>query len=273
MKLYLAGQFYPKHAPGLGDLDGLRFLVSYAYMHDPQTRAVVDWCTEHGYPLFLDSGAYSADTLGSEISLEEYRDHCLEHADRYETIAALDVIGDARASRRNWEAMRDAGVDCIPTFHAGEPWDDLVELLEATDHIALGGVARRVYLGNQSRVMAWIARCFRTVEEVRPGARVHGFGMTSTRIMASFPWDSVDSTSWLAARRFAVGFWRDGARIRQFRRGEEGRVPPEVAERFLSLTVGAPGGNSLRYAPLLVNNARVLTEWVSDLNRFQELTT
>lgn len=267
MKLYLAGQFYPRHAPGLEDLDGLRFLASFHYMDDPQTRAVVEWSTEQGYPLFLDSGAFSAYSLGAEVRLDDYLGYCLEYGDLYEAIAALDVIGDWRASRANWEAMREAGVDCIPTFHVRAPWDELERLAGETDYVALGVAGMQ---GRRKKVMAWLAKAFATIRDANPECRVHGFGLTSPDVMRCFPWYSVDSSAWLAARRYAVGFLGGPGRWRQFRRGD---VPedPRDAEEMLGRMVGAPGGNSLRYARMLVHNARVMLEWVDDLNRAQEV--
>jgi hypothetical protein len=271
VKLYLAGQFQPEHAEGLEDVPGLRFLVSYHYLEARDTRALIAWCEEHGFPLFLDSGAFSSSNMGATIPLEEYVEHCQEWAGRYEVVAALDVIGDPKASRRNWEAMREAGVDCIPTFHVGSPFEELESLARDTDHLALGGIARRV-TGRKVATLGWIGKCFKTAQAVNPGVKIHGFGMTSVEVMARFPWHSVDSTRWLTARMFGSGFWRDGARIRVYWQGNQEKVPAYIRDRFLHMGLGDKSEGTKRYGPLLVNNARVFTQWVRDMGEFRSMT-
>lgn len=147
-------------------------------------RLVRSWC--------LDSGAFSAFNAGMPIGLEDFTSFALQVCKSPRPPAevfALDVIGDHEASLRNAYAMKAAGVDVIPTFHIGEPWEVLDEIAENFDKIALGGVAK-VVLPVRKR---WIIQCF---ERVWP-KKIHGFGIVDHRICNHVPFHSIDATTWV----------------------------------------------------------------------------
>lgn len=267
MKLWLAGDFNPDANPGLEAVPGARFLVSYHYVSrdGSQGQRTVGWAARHDIPLFLDSGAYSALTLGAEISLDDYVEYCREHGARYEHIAALDVIGDWRATARNHEAMRQAGIDAIPTFHVRAPFEELARLVRENGYVALG------VAGMQSRhrkVMAWLARAFRVVRDTDPTTRIHGFALTGQAVIRSFPWYSVDSTSWFVGRRYGTVLMREGRDLVKVQRRDV-RQGNRHAERALGL-LPDPRQRTLAYAKLNVHNARTMIEWVEELNRWRE---
>lgn len=149
----------------------------------------------------LDSGAFTAKQAGKEIDLQEYIDFCkkLRSSNRPPTaMFALDVIGDWRASLVNTEAMWKAGVEAIPCWHAGEPWEVLVEMCRQYPRIAVGGT---VGLHTSER-----RRIFESVFAKVWPARIHGFGVHTEELLASFPFDSCDSSSWNAGQQF--GRWK-----------------------------------------------------------------
>src|SRR5687768_9801946 len=78
----------------------------------------------------LDSGAFSAFNSGAKIELAAYTDFCAERLasdPKLSEVFALDVIGDWRAGRRNVDEMWRRGVPAIPCYHAGEPWEVLLD--------------------------------------------------------------------------------------------------------------------------------------------------
>lgn len=61
-----------------------------------------------------------------------------------------------------------------------------------------------------------IAECFR----VNAGrSRFHGFGATGLDLMQSFPWESIDSSSWVMPQKFGVVTLFDGRRLRRAKYG------------------------------------------------------
>jgi hypothetical protein len=146
----------------------------------------------------LDSGAFSVFNSGKTIKLEEYIAACREVQDDAKIIFGLDVIGDAPATRRNVEEMHAAGIDAVPTFHYGSPWEHL-EWCAQFPRLALGGVAR---LKSIPTKVAWLSECFARVWP----KKIHGFGIVGDDPTSRLPFTSVDASSWMSPRMF--GTWR-----------------------------------------------------------------
>jgi hypothetical protein len=154
--------------------------------------------------LFLDSGAFSAFTKGVEININDYIDYIKRYKKYIDVYANLDVIGDAEGTLVNQKKMEEAGLSPMPCFHAGEDWSYLDYYIKNYDYIALGGVAQ---LGRKAEL--WMEYCFNMVCDQPsrlPKCKVHGFAVTSTKLMFKFPWYSVDSTSWVMTSRMGSVF-------------------------------------------------------------------
>lgn len=172
-------------------------LVSYWYLkgfqHDQASIACRNWV--------MDSGAYSAKNSGVEIDLQAFIATCKEltAADPLLTECfGLDVIGDAKETRKNVERMWKAGVEAIPTYHRGEPEEYLQHYAKNYPKIALGGVADLRGAAKSN----WIQQCFARVWP----KKIHGFGVSGEADILAAPWHSVDSTSWVSPHLH--GNWR-----------------------------------------------------------------
>jgi len=163
--------------------------------------------------LFLDSGAFSAFTKKVEIDIQEYIKYIKENKKYINLYANLDVIGDAEGTLKNQKIMEKAGLSPIPCFHAGEDFSYLDHYIKNYDYISLGGVAQ---LGRRAGV--WMEDCFDRIcgDDGIPRVKVHGFAVTSLKLMMRFPWYSVDSTSWVMTSRMGsvyVPIFRNGEYI------------------------------------------------------------
>jgi hypothetical protein len=177
----------------------VRILLSYFYFRDKDLDEVVEVFQGIPVEIFADSGAYSAATSGSTIKAEEYIEWVERWQHRITVCAAPDVIGDAVATERDTNLMLKAKLKTtvLPVYHVGEPWEYLEKWSRECDYIALGGM---VPYSMQPRFLrAWCKKAFKVM---KPGTKVHGFGMTSWDKMIEFPWHSVDSSSWTSAVRF-----------------------------------------------------------------------
>lgn len=164
----------------------------------------------HRFKFFLDSGAYSAWSQGTEIDLEEYCAFIRANIDLIEVYACLDAIPGAPgraatiqerqdAAERTWQNylfMKNEGLDPLPVYHYGEDMRFLERMLDyGCEYIGIGGL---VGIPGPSRQL-WLDRVFTrlTDDKGQPLVKTHGFGMTAVPLVFRYPWYSIDSTTWI----------------------------------------------------------------------------
>jgi len=152
--------------------------------------------------LFLDSGAFSAWSKNIEINLQDYIDYIKKVEHIVEVYATLDVIGNPEKTYENQLEMERQGLNPIITLHKGEDMKWLKLYLDRYDYIALGGIAGGVTAVD---IETHLNKCWEIICDTpdrKPRCKVHGFGLTSLRLITRYPWYSVDSTSWVMTSRF-----------------------------------------------------------------------
>jgi len=179
-------------------------LESYHYV---DKQKYVDEMRADNAKVFLDSGAFSAFTLGVEIDLPTYCDYIKRNGDiiRVEDGAVmasvLDGIGDPLQTYRNQMSMQELGVRPLPCFHYGEDNRYLEYYVKNYDYITLGGM-----VGKSSDVLIrWLDKLwdeYLTDSSGKPRLKVHAFGITAIPVMQRYPWYSVDSSSWIQSAAF-----------------------------------------------------------------------
>jgi len=207
MRLYIAGMYTNGTADRQGRLftelmndderrivNAVRYqLESYHYVKNEERVQVM---RRDGAKVFLDSGAFSAFTLGKEIDLDAYCRYIRDNRDIIDVASVLDGIGDPLKTYQNQCAMEANGVDALPCFHWGEDERYLEYYIEKYPYITLGGMVPHSSQENRQ----WLDHIFSKYicdANGRPKLKVHGFGMTSIPLMTRYPWYSVDSSSWV----------------------------------------------------------------------------
>ena len=174
----------------------LRCLLSYYYYQKVDVGEMFDSASP-APSIMADSGAFSATTLGAPISLEGYVQWVRRWGHLFDHYSNLDVIGDAEATLANQKRLEDMGLRPLPVFHVNEPWEYLENYLETYDYVALGGLVP--YRLTPKALMPWLIKAFKMLPT---GKGYHGFGVSGWTVMKSFPWASVDSTSWSIGYRY-----------------------------------------------------------------------
>jgi hypothetical protein len=196
-------------------------LLSYHYFK--KKAELVKSYIAKGYDIFIDSGAFSAETKGVPINIDEYCEFLINTG--VGTYAGLDVIGNAKATMGNVRYMEERyKLTPIPTFHLGGDLEDLYKILQDKkpngtlpryDYIALGGLVF------SSNIMRYCDEVWSIILKEAPGIRVHGFGMTNVELMERYPWYSVDSSSYKGGRRFGrIQILWDGFNFKTFQEDE-----------------------------------------------------
>lgn len=168
-------------------------LESFHYVNK---QAKVDLLRQDAQRVFMDSGAFSAFTLGSTINIKEYCDYLQRNADIIEVASVLDGIGDPLKTYENQCIMESTGVRPLPCFHFGEDERYLEHYIANYEYITLGGMVPNTTDQNKM----WLDHVwskFLCDANGKAKLKVHGFGMTSVSLMKRYPWYSVDSSSWV----------------------------------------------------------------------------
>lgn len=216
MHVYMAAVYSNNYMPGqnryvkLNDRERQavteipHILESYHYVGRQQ---YVDAMRNNHAKVFVDSGAFSAYTLGVDIDLPTYCDYIRRNLDiiRVEDgsvmASVLDGIGDPLKTYRNQLAMEALGVRPLPCFHAGEDERYLEWYIQNYEYITLGGM-----VGSSTKQLCiWLDRIwdrYLTDGSGNPRIKVHGFGITAIQIMERYPWYSCDSSSWIQTAAF-----------------------------------------------------------------------
>jgi hypothetical protein len=175
-------------------------LVSYHYFKSYNLDRFV------GLRVIGDSGAFSALHQGAEITTAQLSAWAKKWSHRLCWVAALDVIGDADATRRNWHEMVELhGVPGVPTIHFGSDpalMDYYAE--RGVDFIGLGGMVGRA----APKQMRWLVQVFKYAREHHPAMRFHGWGLTHAKAL-QLPFFSVDSSGWGGGYRYGRLTLRD----------------------------------------------------------------
>jgi hypothetical protein len=180
-------------------LAGRSALVSFAFMRPGSflSAASVAKLCEVCPRVVLDSGAFSAWKQGTPIDLGAYLAHIEEHGHRYAWIAALDAIGDWRASVANWSAMldrlpADLAAKVVPVFHEGEPMSVLETYCDRAPFVGLGRTDGRKDDPKELKLTkAFYDACFNEREHA-----YHAFGCSNPNAIELYPFKSFDSTTW-----------------------------------------------------------------------------
>lgn len=179
-----------------------RVLLSFHFFRKEGPEVIRRLFGDQPVDVFADSGAYSAFSSGASISVEEYGEWLKVWAPVLTCAAALDDITSPQKSWDQTEKLRTLvgdKVEIIPIYHSlDRDWSWLVRMQDAEYEYV--GVSPIGWLyGSPKMMKAWFAKCFALRRE---GVKYHGFGVTSIRSLATFPFWSGDSSTWTMVTRY-----------------------------------------------------------------------
>jgi hypothetical protein len=176
-------------------------LFSYAYLRFDLAGNFIRYRKKFGLEIMLDSGAFTVmmsqkGLAVKPLDLNDYICFIKKYKAELFSYASLDVVGDPEQSFRNYVSMREAGLDPMPIYHLGDPYEYLEKYLTYEPSlIGIGGV-----LKVKSKVTR--KKLLEDLFEKYPTAAYHGFGIVDQNLY-SRPWHSVDTAAcFVAPRKF-----------------------------------------------------------------------
>lgn len=214
MRLHLATQGHRKLHKVLEEFNVKNILISYAYVSKVQDLLKLHetWWPE---ALIIDSGAFSVWTKGRTINIQDYIRFCKEVKQVVPEkvklhFVNLDVLPgkfgerptieqreeSAIAGYTNLKIMQQEGITPIHVFHQHEDFKWLKLIMKELPYIGISP-ANDVSMKEK---MAWLDKVFTIT---RDKIKTHGFAVTSHNQILTYPFYSVDSSSWNAGARYA----------------------------------------------------------------------
>lgn len=178
----------------------------------------------------LDSGAFTASTLGKEIHLDDFARFVREVGPYIHAAFNLDVIGDQARSDENYKRLNEQtpGVTIIPVWQKNDSaFKGLEDFLELSPYVALGGL---VTLGGTAPVgglkasRRGLQALIRQFCKRAKSRQIHLLGVSNINTLRMVYPTSSDSTSWLGPSKF-------GGSARYAHRGKLNYFDPYTATR------------------------------------------
>jgi hypothetical protein len=207
-QMILSGRFMVELLPEQG---AVSHLMSYAYK---ETERMWTPAWEACRPnVHIDSGAFTAWSIGKLITPEEYAEWALDFERRWRPrmnsleFISLDVIGDQEGTWRNLDRLRSLGLNPLPVVTYGASMADIDRAMDQSDYMALGGLVP--YVRRPPTLRSWLDACFCRVMLRRKATgimpKLHLLGVTTDWVLKRYPCFSSDSSSWVQGLRFSGG--------------------------------------------------------------------
>lgn len=197
MKLFLAGtagdeKLIKKCTP-------LYVLESFYYFKTWQT-----YLLENCKDFLLDSGAFTF--IGShkgKADFNDYVDRYIKFINEYDIkhFFELDIdviVGYQEVLQIRKKIEQQTMKKCIPVWHRSRGKEEFKRMCEEYNYVALGGLAIKEIKPKEYEFLHWF-----TNYAHEHNCKIHGLGFTSNKAV-QYNFDTVDSTSWLQARKFGV---------------------------------------------------------------------
>lgn len=185
------------------------FLISYFYIRDKHLNFIKKYRGLFN-KIILDSGAWSSFNNGKTIDVYLYNQFIKTYGKLFTSCVALDVIGNAEESYKNYMVQKKAGLDVIPVFHPIFESDEWLEkYIKETSYIGLGGMASKDI--NRELQQRRLEEVFYRLVEFRPNIyyKTHGFGIGSKGLVQRYPWFTTDSSVIIQLITRGRVYWKD----------------------------------------------------------------
>jgi len=200
----------------------------------PKLQEAYDVCRKNKIGIMFDSGVVSWRThratlrkLGKDISklpdektfIKLYVDHVKKHRTEWDKIGkgmdsmyfTIDLERNAEDIFQRHYRIEDMGIKPVPVFH-GDSSLDILRRYRDNGCTLIGLASWRTIRTQQKQFRAYFDACFNLGEKI--GMRYHGLAMTAPWLILTYPWYSVDSSSWSRVAGYGSVMWFDETKNR-----------------------------------------------------------
>lgn len=218
----------------------LNILASFAYIGKDANfeKEVFEAHKRRDINLMIDSGAFTKHNAKGNfdfLTLDSYCDFLQRHKSECEKYVMLDVVGNAKQSKINYEKMLQKGLN--PMFVLTMYDDDMDYFRHAVDNNPDCCVA-----GGATTKGPWMIKRYQTAfKESGCKAQIHGLAYVTYPNMLRLPLASVDSSSWKAsALRFGnFSYFQNGLKTIDLKTIRKNRkVPAKLAYMLERCNIG-----------------------------------
>lgn len=175
----------------------LNVLISYAYLNQQSAflSALEKYVKTGKINVMFDSGAFTkfnAKGGFSHVNVDGYCNFLERYGDLAEKYVTLDVIGNAEATKRNYETMLQRGLSpmFVVTMY-DKDYGYIGEAIKRNNNVCVAGGA--------TTKGTWMIKRYQDIYRYsNKKAKIHGLGFVTYPKMLQLPLYSVDSSSWKA---------------------------------------------------------------------------
>ena len=183
----------------------VNLLESFYYIRDWQ-YPMISRCKS----FMLDSGAFSFLQSKKGANWVEYVDRFADFVVEHNIHLFFELDIDPIIGYKQVIALRNrlearTGRQCIPVWHKSRGKQAFVDMCRDYEYVSIGGIVTREITRREYKVFNPL--CDIAHEH---GAKIHGLGFTNTDL-ATYHFDSVDSTGWIYGNRSGFLFQFDGS--------------------------------------------------------------
>lgn len=160
--------------------------------------------------LMIDSGAYTAASVGKVIQREAYADFLTTWERHIDHAVTLDVIGDPKATRASTRWFHKRGIPVMPVFTRGDSPKEFDAMVRDSGYVCVGGGVGMP----RDMVVRRLHALQRRAEEL--GGGIHALGVGNLDGLRKIRPYSADASNVSSAFRFGTVVLYDGRRLRVF---------------------------------------------------------
>jgi hypothetical protein len=181
--------------------------------------------------LMIDSGAYTAASVGKPIDLREYAEFLTTWRGAIDHAVTLDVIGDPVATRRNTQWLHRRGHNVMPVFTRGDSLAEFDAMVRECGYVCVGGGVGMP----KDVVIRRLSGLQRRAEEL--GGGIHALGVGNLNGLRKIRPYSADSSNVSGAFKFGylLAYTRNNQQITLFPMSDRAKFRKKVRPHLSAL--------------------------------------